>query len=298
MSSARRGRSSPNHGHSRRRPVGSGCSRLAAAGVARRLRRAVGRDPRAAPRAPASGEVTSNRPAFSVAAGWPASSRRTPDGGRRWSPLVRGRDTDSTGRPLASDLGWQPGSGADSSTGRRPLAGRTPPGTVSGAPGPRAFDLPTGSLFGHTRLSVTEIDLLSALAAERDVHIWLPHPSPALWAALAVAAAPSSARRRQLPGRPPSVAVEPGTRPRGSRGAGARRGGDRRRGAPDLCRRCSGGCRRYLADDPRPAGGITAPATGRSGARLPRRRPAGRRTPPGAARPARRRLALEPRECS
>ena len=41
-----------DHGHSRRRPVGSGCSRLAAAGGARRLpRRAVGRDPRAAPRA-------------------------------------------------------------------------------------------------------------------------------------------------------------------------------------------------------------------------------------------------------
>ena len=51
---------------------------------------------------------------------------------------------------------------------------------------PEAFDLPTRlSLFGHTRLSVTEIDLLAALADGRDVHVWLPHPSPALWALLA-----------------------------------------------------------------------------------------------------------------
>ena len=43
------------------------------------------------------------------------------------------------------------------------------------------------SLFGHTRLPVTEIELLDALAAHRDVHLWLPHPSGALWDALAPA---------------------------------------------------------------------------------------------------------------
>jgi exodeoxyribonuclease V gamma subunit len=99
-----------------------------------------------------------------------------------------GRDTDGAGRDLAGDLAWQP------ELWRR-LVDRV------GAPSPlerhattverlrqdpEAFDLPVRvSLFGHTRLSSTEIDLLDALAAERDVHLWLPHPSPALWQSLA-----------------------------------------------------------------------------------------------------------------
>lgn len=40
------------------------------------------------------------------------------------------------------------------------------------------------SLFGQTRLSTTTLELLDALATQRDVHLWLPHPSPALWDAL------------------------------------------------------------------------------------------------------------------
>ena len=41
------------------------------------------------------------------------------------------------------------------------------------------------SLFGHTRLAGTEIELLDALATHHDVHLWLPHPSDELWRALA-----------------------------------------------------------------------------------------------------------------
>lgn len=37
------------------------------------------------------------------------------------------------------------------------------------------------SLFGYTRLSVTQIELLAALAHRREVHLWLPLASPALW---------------------------------------------------------------------------------------------------------------------
>lgn len=37
------------------------------------------------------------------------------------------------------------------------------------------------SLFGHTRLPVTEIELLGALATHHDLHLWLPHPSDHLW---------------------------------------------------------------------------------------------------------------------
>ena len=53
------------------------------------------------------------------------------------------------------------------------------------ATAPEEIDLPARfSLFGHTRIPVTEVELLSALGEHRDVHLWLPHPSDALWAAL------------------------------------------------------------------------------------------------------------------
>lgn len=46
-------------------------------------------------------------------------------------------------------------------------------------------DLPERiSLFGHTRLPATEIELLGALAVHHDLHLWLPHPSDNLWRAL------------------------------------------------------------------------------------------------------------------
>jgi exodeoxyribonuclease V gamma subunit len=47
---------------------------------------------------------------------------------------------------------------------------------------PESFQLPERvSLFGHTRLSFAEMALLDALAVHRDVHVWVPHPSPSLW---------------------------------------------------------------------------------------------------------------------
>ncbi len=41
------------------------------------------------------------------------------------------------------------------------------------------------SMFGYTRLSTTDIELLEALAEHHDLHLWLPHPSAALWTTLA-----------------------------------------------------------------------------------------------------------------
>jgi exodeoxyribonuclease V gamma subunit len=99
-----------------------------------------------------------------------------------------GRDTDGTGRAIARDLAWQP------ELWRRLVERVGVPSPVERhrnvidllREDPEAFGLPTRlSLFGHTRLSVTEIDLLAAVAAEREVHLWLPHPSPVLWSALA-----------------------------------------------------------------------------------------------------------------
>ncbi|HEX4472813.1 MAG TPA: exodeoxyribonuclease V subunit gamma, partial [Nocardioides sp.] len=99
-----------------------------------------------------------------------------------------GRDTDGAGRALDHDLSWQPelwrrlvrrvGAPSPAERHRQTVALLRED--------PEAFDLPVRlSLFGHTRISLTEVDLLTALAGQREVHIWLPHPSPALWSRLA-----------------------------------------------------------------------------------------------------------------
>ncbi len=99
-----------------------------------------------------------------------------------------GRDTDGAGSPLDDDLVWQ-----------AELWRRLLPRVEADAPdvrhaatvaalraGAAELDLPARlSLFGHTRIPVTEVELLAALGEVRDVHLWLPQPSPALWDSLA-----------------------------------------------------------------------------------------------------------------
>ena len=46
---------------------------------------------------------------------------------------------------------------------------------------------PRLSLFGPTRLAAEHLAVLEALAAHRDVHLWLPHPSPVMWDAVRAA---------------------------------------------------------------------------------------------------------------
>lgn len=50
-------------------------------------------------------------------------------------------------------------------------------------PAPNTALPPRISFFGHTRMPATELKLLEALAIHRDVHLWLPQPSAALWEA-------------------------------------------------------------------------------------------------------------------
>ena len=45
------------------------------------------------------------------------------------------------------------------------------------------------SLFGHTRVARSEIEVVAALAEHRDVHLWLPQASPAAWDRLTEVAA-------------------------------------------------------------------------------------------------------------
>ncbi len=58
---------------------------------------------------------------------------------------------------------------------------------------PELLDLPPRlSLFGLTRLPASYLDVLEAMAAQRDVHLFLLHPSPALWDRLESSVGPSS----------------------------------------------------------------------------------------------------------
>ncbi|MFB7874822.1 exodeoxyribonuclease V subunit gamma [Nocardia sp. NPDC056064] len=106
-----------------------------------------------------------------------------------------GRDTDGAGNPVPVDLSWQP------------LLWRALR-TAVGAPGPAerladacarlraepgAVDLPDRlSVFGLTRLPADQLAVLTALAEHREVHLWLAHPSPALWTALSASARPDA----------------------------------------------------------------------------------------------------------
>ncbi|MBO9522160.1 MAG: exodeoxyribonuclease V subunit gamma [Nocardioidaceae bacterium] len=100
----------------------------------------------------------------------------------------RGTDADGAGGVLDEDLTWQ------AELWRRLVAevGEPTPGerlaSVLALLGedPGRVALPQRlSLFGHTRIPRTEVALLRTLGRHRDVHLWLPHPSPALWDALA-----------------------------------------------------------------------------------------------------------------
>ncbi len=54
---------------------------------------------------------------------------------------------------------------------------------------PESIALPSRiSLFGTTRMSTDQLAVVQALAAGRDVHLWIPHPSPAMWRTLAARA--------------------------------------------------------------------------------------------------------------
>lgn len=53
------------------------------------------------------------------------------------------------------------------------------------------------SLFGHTRIARTEVEVLAALGEHLDVHLWLPQASPSSWDALAPAAAAGPVPREQ-----------------------------------------------------------------------------------------------------
>lgn len=101
-----------------------------------------------------------------------------------WS---RGDDSDGFGIDLRDDMAWQ-------AAFWRRLRGRI--GAPSSAESlaascttlreqPHLIGLPARlSVFGPTRMPRNQLAILEALAAGRDVHLWLTHPSPLMWEAL------------------------------------------------------------------------------------------------------------------
>ncbi|WP_107657798.1 exodeoxyribonuclease V subunit gamma [Nocardia suismassiliense] len=99
-----------------------------------------------------------------------------------------GSDTDGAGNPVPDDLLWQPELwrrlraevGAPSPAERLEAACARLRAEPELVPISARF-----SLFGATRMSTDQLAVLSALAATREIHLWLPHPSPVMWTELA-----------------------------------------------------------------------------------------------------------------
>ena len=114
-----------------------------------------------------------------------------------------GDDADGHGGPLPADVAWQAQLWRclREQIGVASPAERLPEACDRLRDEPAIADLPPRlSLFGLTRLPASYLDVLDALAANRDVHLFLLHPSHALWQRVAaVAAPPGLARRRDDP---------------------------------------------------------------------------------------------------
>ncbi|MGQ0618129.1 MAG: exodeoxyribonuclease V subunit gamma [Acidimicrobiia bacterium] len=102
---------------------------------------------------------------------------------RAWAA---GDPHDGDGHPLPDDAWWQAHlwMRLRHAVGEPSPAERLEVGCTALSADPGLADLPGRfSLFGLTRLPASYLDVLSALALHRDVHLLALHPSPAAWAA-------------------------------------------------------------------------------------------------------------------
>ncbi len=112
-------------------------------------------------------------------------AEQRPDMLRSW---VQGLDEDGTGQRLPDDLRWQAELWRRARERVLERTGVACPAEVLPEvlqrlrTDPAVVEIPARlSVFGPTRLSAAALDILAALAVHRAVHLWLPHPSPALW---------------------------------------------------------------------------------------------------------------------
>jgi exodeoxyribonuclease V gamma subunit len=109
-----------------------------------------------------------------------------------------GRDADASGETLAPGRAWQ------AELWRQLHARVAVPGPAERRDracarlreDPQLADLPLRlAIFGLTRLAAGHLAVLRALAAARDVHLFLLHPSPAMWREIAAVGPPPGPRR-------------------------------------------------------------------------------------------------------
>jgi exodeoxyribonuclease V gamma subunit len=114
---------------------------------------------------------------------------------RAWAA---GRDEDGFGLAVPADLAWQPRlwRRVRERIGMTSPAERLDDALDLLGTSPQVVDLPARlSVFGPTRLPTDQLRVLYALSRHRDVHLWLPHPSPALWQKVSALPPPSPRRR-------------------------------------------------------------------------------------------------------
>ncbi len=114
-----------------------------------------------------------------------------------------GSDEDGYGEPLDPDLAWQ------AELWRRLRAHLDVPSPAERI-GPACdrlrgerdlVDLPERlSVFGPTRLTTAQLAVVDALAGQRDLHLWLPHPSDGLWRHVSAGLAGQSVATRRADG--------------------------------------------------------------------------------------------------
>ncbi|MFD4355352.1 exodeoxyribonuclease V subunit gamma [Nocardia sp. NPDC058518] len=103
-----------------------------------------------------------------------------------------GADTDGAGGPVPDDLAWQPRlwRALRTAVDAPSPAERLADACARLRADPASVDLPERlSVFGLTRLPADQLAVITALAAHRDVHLWMAHPSPAMWTMLSDARA-------------------------------------------------------------------------------------------------------------
>ena len=113
-------------------------------------------------------------------------------------------------------------------------AERLPSGAAELADSPSSTDLPGRvSIFGATRINADQLLILRALSHHRDVHLWLPHPSPTQWSTwLPIRTPPLSGLGPTIPPRctlDTRYCAPRRDSPRAAADAGRRRPGRRRR---------------------------------------------------------------------
>lgn len=136
------------------------------------------------------GEVSSRRlsTASTIAGLFSSYGWQRPSMIAEWA---QGADTDGAGGELAEHLQWQPWFWrlVREEVGHPHLAEDLPAVVDRLRDDASVVDLPERlALFGPTRIPRTLLTVLHALSAEREVSLYLPHPSPALWDQVAATA--------------------------------------------------------------------------------------------------------------